>query len=98
MSPFLAHSDFAFKEILKLNNMFKGLGEDGINYLLQKHTKTVARIKIVAAMKERSTTRQFSYSQCIPLPRRCTTCLPPQAMEMTSSMASSTLCAKTGLG
>eukprot|EP00957_Ditylum_brightwellii_P169066 12868132-Ditylum_brightwellii.AAC.1 len=67
ISPILSYSNFTLKNLVKHLPMFNNWGKDAISYILQKHTKTAARIKSVVVLKEHSTTMQFYYTQHIPL-------------------------------
>eukprot|EP00957_Ditylum_brightwellii_P153008 11646953-Ditylum_brightwellii.AAC.1 len=64
MSPFLAHSDFTFKNLVKDLPRFKSWGEDAVSYILQNHAKIAAKIKSIVILKERLTTKQFLFSLC----------------------------------
>eukprot|EP00957_Ditylum_brightwellii_P026375 1994867-Ditylum_brightwellii.AAC.1 len=62
MSPFFSSPDFAFKNLVKDLPRFNNYGKDAVGYILQNHTKTAARIKLIAVLKECSTTKQFQYT------------------------------------
>jgi hypothetical protein len=70
MSPFLSRSDYAFTIVMKEQTKFKSWDDSAIQYLLQNHSKTTARIRTVKAIKDRSNTKQFLYYQRIPLPKK----------------------------
>eukprot|EP00957_Ditylum_brightwellii_P145703 11094703-Ditylum_brightwellii.AAC.1 len=65
MLPFLPRSNFAFKNSFKDLPRFKNWNEDAVSYVLKNHAKTAARIKLIAILKERATTKQFLFSMCV---------------------------------
>eukprot|EP00957_Ditylum_brightwellii_P045471 3446804-Ditylum_brightwellii.AAC.1 len=75
MSPFLSRSNFAFKSSVKDLLRFKNWKEDTVGYVLKNHTKTAARIKSIAILKECATTKQFLLTQRILLPNRFSVCV-----------------------
>jgi len=70
ISPFLSRSDFAFFEVTKINGAFKGMSKQQIDFFLENHPRTAARVKSVGILKGRNTTKEFLYSQRIPLPKQ----------------------------
>eukprot|EP00957_Ditylum_brightwellii_P177260 13503417-Ditylum_brightwellii.AAC.1 len=63
MSQFLSQSDYAFKEIVKKNPKFANMSDKQIAYSMQNHPKTAAMVSGIKALKESSSTRQFTYAQ-----------------------------------
>eukprot|EP00957_Ditylum_brightwellii_P064315 4880906-Ditylum_brightwellii.AAC.1 len=67
MSPFLAHSNYAFDLIAQLHEKFKLLGDAILNLMLCSDPKTIARMHSTFLVKGCSTTADFFCIQCIPL-------------------------------
>eukprot|EP00957_Ditylum_brightwellii_P189482 14422651-Ditylum_brightwellii.AAC.1 len=53
-----------------MNGAFKGMSKQQINFFLENHPRTVARVKSIGILKGCNTTKEFLYFQCIPLPKQ----------------------------
>ena len=67
MLPFLSCSDYAFEEVTREIEKFKGMSDEQKKFALQNHPKTIARVNLVKKMKGNNSTKNFTYPQRIKL-------------------------------
>eukprot|EP00957_Ditylum_brightwellii_P102712 7827947-Ditylum_brightwellii.AAC.1 len=53
-----------------MNGAFGGMSKQQIDFFLENHPRTAARVKNVGILKGRNTTKEFLYSQRISLPKQ----------------------------
>ena len=80
MLPFLSCSDYAFEEVTREIEKFKGMSDEQKKFALQNHPKTIARVNLVKKMKGNNSTKNFTYPQRIKLPE-CVQATPVTELE-----------------